>query len=176
MIMKRMLAMGATLLLCACGHSVRTPASLGGLVVPGTAPWLQIAAGPDKVDVRGLDQSLTLEPDPTLSVALQSQLGQALQPDYFADLIISCDSIETGMRVNQKKAPGAVAMDLSIRCTINASGQETSHTYQVKPSTAVADGAGDTAYAQALPTLLAAGAKDLASQLDVGIKATAKRR
>ena len=176
MIMKRALVIGATLLLCACGHSVRTQASLGRLVVPGTAPWLQVAAGPDKVDVRGLDQSLTLEPDPTLSAALQSQLGQALQPDYFADLIISCDSLATEMRVNQKKAPGAVAMDLSIHCTINADGREASQTYQVKPSAAVGDAAGDTAYAQALPTLLAAGAKDLATQLDVGIKAILKHR
>jgi hypothetical protein len=162
--MKRFLMVGAAAaLLAACGgQTVRMQAPLGNLVQPGTAPWLKVAGGADKLDVRGLDHKLTLDPSPDIASAFQSQLGARLQADYFPDLVVSCSSLTTALRVDQDKAPGQLAMDLSVHCAVWAKGFDTNYDYKSQVSTAAGD---DNAYALALPTLLAHGADDVAGQL-----------
>lgn len=164
--MKRLLVIGAVALLSACGGQVvHAPVSVGDLVRPGTAPWLSIAASADKLEVRGLDHKLILDPSPDVSVALQSQLGAQLQPDYFQDLVVTCTSLATALRVDPDKSPDQLALDLGVHCQIWARGFDSNHDYKVKVSAAVASGSGDQGYAQALPTLLADSAHDLAGQL-----------
>lgn len=165
--MKRFLMIGAAVaLLAACGgQNVHEPAPIGDLVKPGMAPWLTVARSADTLVVRGLDHKLTLEPSPDLSAAVQSQLGAQLRADYFPDLVVTCTALTTAMHVDQDKAPGNVAMDLGLHCAVWARGFDTGHDYKAQVSTAVASGAGDEAYAQALPKLLADGAGDIASQL-----------
>lgn len=164
--MKRLLVLGAAALLGACGGEVvHAPAPLGDLVRPGTAPWLTVTGGLDKLEVRGLDHKLLLEPSPGLSAAVQSQLGAQLQSSYFQDLVITCSSLDTGLRVNEKKAPGSVAMDMALHCSIWAHGFDVNHDYKTQVSAAVADSAGDQGYAQALPKLLADGTGEIAGQL-----------
>ena len=171
--MKRIvLAVGATMLLAACSHDVRLAVPLGGMVVPGTAPWLQVAPGPEQVEVKGLEQKLVLTPAPALADALQSALGKALQPDYFTDLTASCDSLDAGMKVDQDDAPGKVALDLSLRCTINARGFISHGSYSARPTTAVAANADSDAYARALPVLLDDAAKSIAGRLQADILAS----
>jgi hypothetical protein len=168
--MKRIaLAVGATLLLGACSHDVRLAVPLGNMVAPGTAPWLQVAPGPEQVEVKGLEQKLVLTPAPALATALQSALGKSLQSDYFTDLTVSCDSLDAGMKVDQDDAPGKVAMELSLRCTINERGFVSHGDYSAKPVTDVAANAGSGAYAKALPVLLEAAAKDMAGHLHADI-------
>ena len=170
--MKRIvLAVGATMLLAACGHDVRLAVPLGGMVAPGTAPWLQVAQGPEQVEVKGLEQKLVLTPAPALAVALQSALGESLQPDYFTDLTVSCDSLDAGMKVDQDDAPGKVAMALSLQCTINARGFISHGSYSARPTADVAANAGSGAYAKALPALLDAAAKSIAARLHADILA-----
>jgi hypothetical protein len=96
---------------------------------------------------------------------MQSQLGAQLQPSYFQDLVVTCTSLATALRVDPSKAPDELAMDLGVHCEIWAKGFDSHHDYKVEVSTAVASGAGDQGYAQALPTLLADSATDLAGQL-----------
>lgn len=164
--MKRLLVVGATALLCACGgQNVHAPASLGDLVKPGTAPWLTVTGGGDKLEVRGLDHKLTLEPSPELSAAVQSQLGAQLQSSYVQDLVVTCSSLSSDLRVDEDKSPGNVAMNLAVHCSIWAHGFDTGHDYKAQVSTAVGSGAVDQAYAQALPKLLADGAGDIANQM-----------
>ncbi|HUA81521.1 MAG TPA: hypothetical protein VL997_14180 [Dyella sp.] len=164
--MKRLMVVGATALFCACGgQKVRAPAPLGDLVKPGTAPWLTVTGGADKLDVRGLDHKLTLEPSPELSAAVQSQLGTQLQSSYVQDLVVSCSSLSTDLRVDEDKSPGHVAMNLALHCSIWARGFDTSRDYKTQVSAAVGNGASDQAYAQALPKLLADGAGDIANQM-----------
>jgi hypothetical protein len=165
--MKRFLMIGAaTALLGACGgQNVRMQAPLGNLVKLGTAPWLTVAGGADTLDVRGLDHKLTLDPSPDVSAAFQSQLGTRLQPDYFQDLVVTCTSLTTALRVDQDKAPGQVSMDLAVHCAVWARGFDSNYDYKTQVSAAVASGASDDAYALALPKLLADGADDVASQL-----------
>lgn len=81
---KRFLVISAGVaLLGACGgQEVHAPAPIGNLVRPGAAPWLTVAGGTDKLEVRGLDHKVILEPSPDLSTAVQSQLGMQLQADY----------------------------------------------------------------------------------------------
>lgn len=170
--MKRIaLAVGASLLLAACSHDVRLAVPLGNMVAPGTAPWLQVAQGPEQVEVKGLEQKLVLTPAPALATALQSALGKSLQPDYFTDLTVSCDSLDAGMKVDQDDAPGKVAMDLSLSCTINAHGFITRGSYSATPVTGVTANAGPGAYARALPVLLDAAAKDIAGHLHADLAA-----
>jgi hypothetical protein len=165
--MKRFLVIGAAVaLLSACGgQDVHAPVSIGNLVKPGTAPWLTVAGGTDKLEVRGLDHKLTLEPSPDISAAVQSQLGTQLQADYFQDLVVTCTSLTTTMRVDQDKSPGSVAMDLGLHCSVWSRGFDTNHDYKSQVSASVAGGDGDQAYAQALPKLLADGTSDIAGQL-----------
>jgi hypothetical protein len=165
--MKRFLVVGAVAaLLCACGgQNVHAPAPIGSLVKPGTAPWLTVAGNVSTLEVRGLDHKLILEPSPGVSAAVQSQLGAQLQADYFPDLVVTCTALTTVMREDQDKAPGNVAMDLGLHCAVWARGFDTNHDYKSQVSTAVASGAGDQAYADALPKLLADGAGDIAGQL-----------
>lgn len=170
--MKRIvLAVGATMLLAACSHDVRLAVPLGSMVVPGTAPWLQVQQGPEQVEVKGLQQKLVLTPAPALATALQSALGKSLQPDYFTDLTVSCDSLDARMKADRDDAPGKVAMDLSLRCTINARGFISHGSYVAAPVAEVAANAGSGAYARALPTLLDAAAKDIAGRLQADIAA-----
>jgi hypothetical protein len=161
---------GAAALLCACGgENVHAPAPLGDLVKPGIAPWLTVAGSEDKLDVRGLDHKLTLEPSPDLAAVLQSQLGAQLAPSYVQDLVVTCDALSTSLRVDQDKAPGTVAMEVGLHCAMWAHGFDASHDYKAKVSAPVASDAGDQAYAQALPKLLADGAGDIASQMSADI-------
>jgi hypothetical protein len=113
--MKRLLVFSAAALLSACGSQVvQAPAPIGDLVRPGTAPWLTVAGGQDKLEVRGLDHKLILEPSPDVAAAVQSQLGAQLQPSYLQDLVVTCSSLDTSLHVNQKKAPGDLAIDVSL--------------------------------------------------------------
>ncbi|RDS84964.1 hypothetical protein DWU98_03195 [Dyella monticola] len=169
--MKRFLVIGATALLCACGgQNVHESASLGDLVKPGTAPWLTVATGADKLEVRGLDHKLTLQPSPDLSAAVQSQLGSLLQPSYVPDLVVTCGAPTISLRVDQDKSPSTVAMDLGLHCAIWAHGYDANHDYKTQVSTAVASSTEDQAYAQALSKLVADSSSDIASQLrgDIG--------
>jgi len=164
--MKRLLVIGTAALLSACGGQVvHAPAPLGDLVKPGTAPWLTVAGGSDALEVRGLDHKLILEPSPGVAAAVQSQLGVQLQPSYFQDLVITCSSLDTALRVDEKKAPGELGLDMSMHCSIWARGFDSQHDYKAQVSSAVAGGATDQGYAQALPALLADGANDMAAQL-----------
>ncbi|GLQ96249.1 hypothetical protein [Dyella mobilis] len=164
--MKRLWLLGAAALLGACGGQVvHEPAAVGDLVTPGTAPWLTVTGGDDKLEVRGLDHKLILEPAPNLAAAVQSQLGAQLQPSYFQDLVVTCSSLVAGLHVNQKKAPGKLAMDVGMHCGIWAHGFDSSHDYEAAVSAAVGEGAADQAYAQALPKLLADSAGEIATQL-----------
>jgi len=171
--MKRIaLAAGAALVLAGCSHDVRVAAPLGSLVAPNTAPWLQVASGPDQVEVKGLDQKLLLVPSPALAKAVQSALGRALQPDYFTDLTLACGSLDARMKVDRDNAPGKVTMDLSLHCTINARGFVSQSSYQAEPSTDVAANADSTAYGRALPVLVSAAATDVAGRLQADIAAS----
>jgi hypothetical protein len=165
--MKRFLMIGAmAALLGACGgQEVHAPASIGNLVKPGTAPWLTVTGGTDKLEVKGLDHKVIVEPSPEVSAAFQSQLGARLQPDYFPDLVVTCTSLSTSLRVDEDKAPGNVSLDLGLRCAVWSRGLDTNYDYKAQVSAAVASGAGDQGYAQALPKLLADSADDIAGQL-----------
>ncbi|GLQ94286.1 hypothetical protein [Dyella acidisoli] len=174
--MKRFLLTGAVAaLLAACGgENVHAPASLGALVQPGTAPWLTVTGGADKLDVRGLDHKLTLEPSPELAKAMQSQLGAQLTSSYEQDLVVTCSSLTTSLRVDQEKSPGNVSMDLGLHCAIWAHGFEATHDYKTQVSTSVAGGVGDQAYAEALPKLLTDGAGGIAEQMRGDIRKVAR--
>jgi hypothetical protein len=164
--MKRLLVIGAAALLGACGGQVvHAPAPIGDLVKPGTAPWLTVAGGEDKLEVRGLDHKLFLDPSPELAAAVQSQLGAQLQSSYFQDLVITCSSLDTSLRVDEKKAPDELQLQMNLHCGIWAHGFDSKHDYQVHVSVAVPGGATDQSYAQSLPTLLADGSNDMAGQL-----------
>jgi len=174
--MKRFLAIAAAMaLLAACGgQNVHEPAALGDLVKPGTTPWLTVASSADKLEVRGLDHKLTLEPSPDLAVAVQSQLGEQLSASYVQDLVVTCNGLTSSLRVDQDKSPGSVAMELGLHCSLWAHGFEAAHDYKAQPSASVAGGVGDAAYAQALPTLLSAGAGDIAAQIRGDIRKIAR--
>lgn len=164
--MKRFGVIGAALLLGACGgQHVREPAELGALVTPGKAPWLTVTGGADKLDVRGLDHKLTLQPSPDLAAAVQSQLGTQLASSYVHDLVVTCNGLTTSLRVDQDKSPGSVSMELGLHCSLWAHGYESARDYKTQPSASVGGGAADQAYAQALPKLLADGAGDIAEQM-----------
>ena len=172
--MKRFLVIGTTALLCACGgQKTHAPVPLGDLVKPGTAPWLTVTGGTDKLDVRGLDHKLTLEPSPDLAAAVQSQLGSQLAPSYVQDLVVTCDALSTSLHVDEDKSPGNVAMDLGLHCQIWAHGFDVKRDYKTQVSASVAGGVGDQAYAQALPKLLADGAGDIAGQMRGDIRKVA---
>lgn len=164
--MKRFLIIGATALLSACGgqHMV-AHAPIGALVTPGATPWLTVKGGEPELDVRGLDHKLTLQPSPDLSAAVQSQLGSRLSSDYFTNLVVTCTALTATLHVDQDKAPGDVAMDIGLHCSFWARGFDTAHDYKTRVSTAVAGGAGDQGYADALTKLVADGSADIAGQV-----------
>jgi hypothetical protein len=175
--MKRLLVFGAAALLSACGGQVvHAPAPISDLVKPGMAPWLTVTGGEESLEVRGLDHKLILEPSPDLAAAVQSQLGARLQPSYFQDLVVSCSSLDAALHVNEKKAPGDLAMQMGVHCTIWAHGFDIDHDYRVQASAAVAEGSGDQGYAQALPKLLADSTGDIASQLHDDLQKLAQTR
>lgn len=169
--MKRFWVIGAAALLGACGgQNVRAPAPLGELVKSGAAPWLTVTGGADKLEVRGLDHKLTLEPAPDLSTALQSQLGVQLESSYVRDLVVTCTTLNASLRVDQDKSPGSIGMELGMHCAIWKHGFDANHDYKAQVSAPVAAGADDAAYAQALPKLLADGAGDIAGQVSADIR------
>src|SRR5581483_7071323 len=127
-----------------------------------------------KLDVRGLDHKLTLEPSPELAKAMQSQLGAQLAASYVQDLVVTCNALNTSLRVDEEKSPGNVSMDLGVHCAIWAHGFEVNHDYKTQVSTAVGSGAGDQAYAQALPKLLTDGAGGIAEQMSGDIRKVAR--
>jgi len=164
--MKRLLVIGAAALLSACGGQVvHAPAPIGDLVKPGTPPWLTVTGGEDKLEVRGLDHKLLLEPAPELATAVQSQLGTQVLHSYFQGLVVTCSSLAATLHVDEKKAPGELQLEMSLHCGIWARGFDADHDYTVHVSAAVSDGDGDQGYARALPVLLANGANDVAAQL-----------
>lgn len=170
--MKRFyLAAAAALLLCACGgQTVHTPAPIGELVKPGLSPWLTVTGGEDKLEVRGLDHKLVLEPTPDVAMAVQSQLGAQLQANYFQDLVVTCSSLKTTLRADSDNTPASLDMDLGLHCGIWARGFDVSHDYKARVSTAMGAAAGDQSYAQALPKLLADGADQIAVQLRTDLR------
>lgn len=173
--MKCFLVIGAAALLSACGgQKVRAPAPLGDLVKPGVAPWLTVAGSADKLEVRGLDHKLTLEPSPDVAAAVQSQLGSQLASSYVQDLVVTCSALTTTLHVNEDKSPGNVAMDLGLHCQLWSHGFDVNHDYKTQVSASVAGGVGDQAYAQALPTLLVDGTADIANQMRGDIRKVAR--
>jgi hypothetical protein len=170
--MKRTLAIAGTLLLAACGHDTRTPVALGTLVVPNQAPWLILTPGPEEVELRGLDSKLKFLPDPPLATALEAQLRAGVQQDYFPNLTIACDDIKAEMKVNADDAPDTVVLELSLRCTINASGYVSTHEYAVAPTTAVPAGSAEAAYGKALGVLLRDAAGQVGAKLDADVRAS----
>ncbi|HEV2539762.1 MAG TPA: hypothetical protein VGU03_08640 [Frateuria sp.] len=166
---------GSAMLLAACGGSqdVRVPVALENLVLPSSAPWLQVDQQAKEVEVRGLDQSITLIPAPPVSEVLQARLRHALQPVYFTDLVVHCEQVFTEMRVDTDATPSKVTLELSTRCTVNARGLVSSHAYHVQPSLPAPAG-GD--YAKVFASLLATGADDIAAQLRADVQASAVQR
>jgi hypothetical protein len=166
---------GSALLLAACGGSrdVRVPVALENLVAPSSAPWLQVDQQAKDVEVRGLDQSVTLTPVPPVSEVLQARLRHALQPVYITDLVIHCEQVFTEMRVDTDATPPNVTLELGTRCTINARGAVSNHAYHVQPSLPVPAN-GD--YAKAFASLLATGSDDIAGQLRTDVQADVARR
>lgn len=160
---------GSALLLAACGGSqdTRVPVSLGKLVTPASAPWLQVEQESQDVEVRGLEDSLTLKPTPPVSEVLQARLRQALEPAYFTDLVVHCEQVFAEMRVDAEATPASVTLELGTHCTINARGPGSDKTYHVSPSMP-APARGD--YAKALTTLLATGVDDIARQLRADVR------
>lgn len=148
---------------------------LDTLVVPNQAPWLILASGPEQVELRGLDETLKFLPDPPLAKALEAQLRAGVQQEYFVNLTIACDGIKAQMKVNSDDAPDTVAMDLSLRCTINARGLVSSHTYAVTPTTTVPAGSSEATYAGSLRVLLHDGATQIAGKLAADVHASRPR-
>jgi hypothetical protein len=161
---------GGAMLLAACGgaQDVRAPVALDSLVTPISAPWLQVDQQAQDVEVRGLDHSVTLTPQPSVSAVLQSRLRQSLQPNYFTDLIVGCEQVFAEMRVDADATPNNITLELGTHCTINARGRISSRTYHVQPSMPVP---AHRDYAKALSTLLATGTEDIAGQLRADINA-----
>lgn len=170
--MKRILVIAGTLLLAACGHDTRTTASLGTLVVPNQAPWLILAPGPDTLDVKGLEQSVKLQPDPPLATALEAQLRAAVQPDYFTNLTIGCNDLKAQLRGGSEDAPASVELTLALHCTINASGYLSTHDYESSSTTTVPVGSDADVYARALAVLLHDGAGRIAAKLVPDVRAS----
>ncbi|UGB39218.1 hypothetical protein [Frateuria soli] len=164
---------GSAMLLAACGGSqdTRVPVELGSLVTPASAPWLQVEQDTQDVEVRGLEDSLTLKPTPPVSEVLQARLRQALAPEYFTDLVIHCEQVFAEMRVDPEATPASVTLELGTHCGIDARGVGPDKTYHASPSMPAPAG-GD--YAKALTRLLAAGSDDIARQLRADVKATAR--
>lgn len=162
---------GGALLLAACGGSqdTRVPVALGSLVKPASAPWLQVEQDSQDVEVRGLEDSLTLKPTPPVSEVLQARLRQALEPAYFTDLVVQCEQVFAEMRVDTEATPATVTLELGTHCAINARGLGSDKTYHVSPSMPAPARAD---YAGALATLLATGADDIGRQLRAEVEAT----
>ena len=162
---------GAALLLAACGGSqdTRVPVALGSLVTPASAPWLQVEQDTQDVEVRGLDDALTLKPTPPVSEVLQARLRQALEGSYFTDLVVQCEQVFAEMRVDTEATPASVTLELGTHCAIHARGLGSDKTYHVSPSMPAPARAD---YAKALSTLLATGADDIARQLRADVDAT----
>ncbi|MCX7514407.1 hypothetical protein [Frateuria sp. STR12] len=164
---------GGALLLAACGgtQDTRVPVALGSLVKPVSAPWLQVDQQAQDVEVRGLDESLTLKPEPPVSEVLQARLRQALEPVYVTDLVVHCEQVFAEMRVDTEATPANVTLELGTHCTINARGPGSSTTYHASPSMPVpADGD----YAKALAGLLATGTDDIGRQLRTDAEAVVR--
>ncbi|MEI7038326.1 hypothetical protein [Fulvimonas yonginensis] len=164
---------GAVLLLSACGsQETRMPVALGELVTPASAPWLQVDQTARNVQVRGLDDPLTLEPTPPVPEVVQSRLRRALQPAYFTDLVVQCGEVASEMRVDADATPASVTLELGLHCTINARGLISAQDYHAQPSMRVpADGN----YAKALSALLATGSDEIAGRLRSDVQASLQR-
>lgn len=171
--MKRLLALAGTLLLCACGgQETRTPVSLGTLMVPNNAPWLILAPGPDVIEIRGLEDKIRVQPDPSLTKALEAQLRAAVEKDYSTNLTIGCERLQADMKVNQDDAPDQLSLNISLHCTINARGFVSQHDYSAAPSATVKAGSSDTVYAAAFSTLLQQAGAQISANLSDDIKAS----
>ncbi|KRE89396.1 hypothetical protein ASG87_03385 [Frateuria sp. Soil773] len=167
-------AAAAALLLAACGgEQVRTPVALGHLVAPVSAPWLTVEQSTFDLAVRGTDEPVLLDPQPSVPAVLQSTLRHEVQPLYFTDLIVGCNNVGAEVRVRtEDDAPSRVGLDLSLRCRIDARGLISSHDYRVRPDMPVpADGD----YAKAFASLLDGGSHDIARQLAADVAASARR-
>ena len=167
---KQIGVIGCALLLGACGgQDTRTPVALDSLVVPTTAPWLQVEQKPMDLVVRGLDPSLTLTPAPSVPAVLQAQLRQALQTSYITNLVVTCTDVEARMQLDTDATPNSVTLALSLHCTTNAQGLVSSRDYRAQPAIpAPADGD----YRKALVALLATGSADIAGQLNADVLAS----
>lgn len=165
------LVVGGSLLLAACGGSqdTRVPVALGSLVTPAAAPWLQVDQQAQDVEVRGLDESVTLTPTPPVSEVVQARLRNALEPAYFTDLVVHCEQVSAEMRVDDDATPASITLELATHCTINARGLGSNATYHASPSMPAPARAD---YAKALASLLAKGSDDIGRQLRADVQAT----
>jgi hypothetical protein len=175
--MKRILVIAGAMLLGACGHreDTRTPAALGTLMLPSSAPWLIVAPGPTTLKVRGLDPSVELAPTPPVASALEAQLRSVVQAAYLPNLTIACESPDVQMRVNADAAPDAATLELAVHCSVNAAGFVSSRSYRATPSVSVKAGSDAPAYASALAALLHAAGQTVGAQLATDVRAGSKR-
>lgn len=169
---KRVWVAAATLWLSACGGSqdTRVPVALGSLVVPASAPWLQVEQQPMDVQVRGVDPAVTLNPAPPVSDVLQARLRHALAPVYTTDLVVSCDQVSAEIRVDTDATPAQATLELRTHCAITARGVSSVHDYHVSPSMPAPSSG---AYGPVLAALLATGSDQIAQQLGADVQATA---
>lgn len=163
---------GATVLLAACGaQDTRVPVALGSLVTPASAPWLQVEQQAQDVQVRGLDEALTLTPTPPVSEVLQARLRHAVRSAYSTDLVIHCERPSAELRVDTDATPSTVTLELGTRCLINARGRVSSRAYHAQPAQPVpADGD----YAKVLAALLATGSDDIAREMRADVQTVGK--
>jgi hypothetical protein len=124
------------------------------------------------VEVRGLDETLKLQPTPSVATAVEAQLRAVVQKDYFSNLTIACNGLKAEMRVDQDEAPDTVKLDLALSCTINARGLVEAHEYNATATTPVAAGSGDAAYGRALAALLRDGSGQVANKLATDVRAS----
>ena len=174
---KKCLVVAAALALGACGHrdETRVPAPLGSLVVPTSAPWLLVEAGPESLLIRGLDDRIELLPQPPLSTALEAQLRKAVQADYFNNLTIACNQVDAGLKASGDDTPDTLTLNLSVHCITNARGLVTDRIYSAAPTARVAAGSAAADYAGAFATLLQQGSQNIGVQLDADVKAAAAK-
>ncbi|WP_049621531.1 hypothetical protein [Frateuria defendens] len=176
MMLRRSLTTAALALsLCACGGGQDThrPVPLGSLVVPNSAPWLNVEPVSFDLPVRGVDDTVVLSPSPSVAEALQAQLRRALQPSYFTDLVVGCGRPKAELRVEQQDdAPSRARLDLTVHCTINARGFTTNADYRAQPVLPVP---ADKDYGKLFVTLLDRASKDIAARLDADVRSSGAR-
>lgn len=163
----------AALALGACSaQKTRTDVPMDALVQPSSAPWISVQATSGDLPVRGLDEKLILTPSRPLSEVLQAQLRSALQPEYSPNLTVTCESVKTDLRVKRDDDASTATLDISMRCTTNASGFVTRSDLRSQPSSPVN---GSTDYSKLLVSLMGGASKEMVEKVRADIVASKSR-